>query len=94
MRIRVPDPFDLALEPQLGPLLLLEVASALAINALRAHHVQLQGDPAPDEFDEAAAAHVVVTHCHRLLRALLPYRRRVIERLAHDHAAWFEADAE
>lgn len=94
MKLRVPDPCDLALEPQLGPLLLLEVTAVLAINALRAHHVQIEGDPSPDEFDEAAAARVVVTHCHRLLRALLPYRRRVLERLEHDHAAWFEADDE
>lgn len=94
MKLRVPDPCDLALEPQLGPLVLLEIAAVVAANALRAHHVQIQGDPSPSEFDEAAAARVILAAAHRLLRAIHAYRRRVRQRLDHDHAAWFAEDDE
>jgi hypothetical protein len=94
VKLRVPDPCDLALEPQLGPLVLLEVAAAVAANALRGHHVQIQGDPSPDEFDEAAAARVILAATHRLLPAIHAYRRRVLERLDNDQAAWFGEDDE
>jgi hypothetical protein len=89
VKLRVPDPCNLALEPQLGPLVLLEIAAVVAANALRAHHVQIQGDPSPDEFDEAAAARVIVARTYRMLRAIHAYRRRVLERLENDQAAWF-----
>ena len=44
MKTRVPSSCDLVLEPQLGPLLVLEIAAAIARNALRGQHVQIQGD--------------------------------------------------
>ena len=94
MKLRVPDPCDLALEPQLGPLLLLEIAAVLAVNTLRARHVPIVADPAPDEVDDAAAARRVVTECHRLLRAIYAYRRPLLVRLERDQAAWFDADDE
>jgi hypothetical protein len=92
VKLRVPSPCDLALEPQLGSLLLLETSAVVAASALQAHHLQVQGDPSPGEFDEAAAARVVVTHCHQLLRAIHAYRHRVLDRLEHDQAIWFNAD--
>lgn len=94
MTLHVPDPCDLALEPQLGPLVLLEIAIVVAANALRARHVQIEGDPSPGEFDEAADARVVVVQCHRLLRVIHAYRRRVVDRLEGDQNGWFEADDE
>jgi hypothetical protein len=90
----VPSPCDLALEPQLGSLLLLEVSAVVAANALQAHHIQIHGDPSPDEFDEASAARVVVTSCRQLLREIHAYSHRVTARLEHDQAAWFDADDE
>lgn len=42
--LRVPSPCDLYAEPPLGPLLLLDLAAAVAANALRAHHVAIAGD--------------------------------------------------
>jgi hypothetical protein len=92
--LRVPDPFDLAIEPQLGPLALLELAAAVAVNALRAYHVQIHGDPMHDELDEATAARRIVSHCNLVLRAIQPYRRHVLERLERDQASWFESDDE
>jgi hypothetical protein len=89
---RVPDPGDLALEPQLGPLLLLEIAAALVASALRARHLPIAGDPAPDELADEAAARRVVLQSHRLLRAVRAYRRPILDRLARDQAAWFDPD--
>ncbi len=94
MKLRVPSSCDLALEPQLGSLLLLEISAVIAANALQAHHIQIQGDPSPAEFDEASAARVVVTRCHQLLRAIHPYRHRVLARLEHDQSTWLDADDE
>jgi hypothetical protein len=48
----LPAPSDLHAEPPLGPLLLLDLAAAVAGNALRAHHVAIQGDFFLDETDE------------------------------------------
>lgn len=94
MKLRVPHPGDLALEPQLGPLLLVEIAAALTVNALRARHLPIVGDPAPDELHDEAAARRVVTQCHRLFRAVHAYRRPILDRLERDQAAWFDDDHE
>jgi hypothetical protein len=94
VKLRVPSSCDLALEPQLGSLLLLEISAVVATGALQAHHIQIHGDPSPGEFDEASDARIVVTRCHQLLRAIHAYRHRVIDRLEHDHAAWFDDDDE
>lgn len=92
MRLRVPDSCDLALEPQLGSLLLLELAVVVAVNALRAHHIQILGDPSPTEFDEATDARVIVASGHQLLRAIYTYRHRVHVRLEHDQQAFDDVD--
>ena len=42
--VRVPAPSDLHIEPPLGPLLVLDLAAAVAANALRAHHVAIESD--------------------------------------------------
>ena len=54
--VRLPAPSDLHAEPPLGPLLLLALAAAVTGNALRAHHVAIEGDCFPGETDEVIAA--------------------------------------
>lgn len=85
VRVRVPPSCDLVLEPQLGPLVLLEIAAVVASNALRGHHVQIEGHPY-HETDEVAAARTVARHCEALRCAIRDYRRLVIERLRADQA--------
>jgi len=57
--VRLPAPSDLPL----GPLLLLELAAAVAANALRAHHVAIEGDFFPGETDEVTTARVLAREC-------------------------------
>jgi hypothetical protein len=83
----VPSPSDLHAEPPLGPLLLLDLAAAVAGNALRAHHVAIQGDFFLDEAEEATAARVLAHACDQLGQILHEYRRRVLARLAEQRRA-------
>ena len=85
--VRLPAPSDLRAEPPLGPLLLLDLAAAVAGNALRAHHVAIQGDFFLDETDEATAARVLAHACDQLGQLLHEYRRRVLARLAEQRRA-------
>jgi hypothetical protein len=85
--VRVPSPCDLHAEPPLGPLLLLDLAAAVAASALRAHHVAIQGDFLLDETDEATAARVLAHACDQLAQILADYRRRVLARLAAERRA-------
>jgi hypothetical protein len=82
--VRVPSPCDLHAEPPLGPLRVLELAAAVAANALRAHHVAIQGDCFLDETDEVTAARVLAHACDQLGQILDDYRRRVVARLARE----------
>ena len=82
--VRVPSPCDLYAEPPLGPLRVLELAAAVAANALRAHHVAIQGDFFLDETDEATAARVLADACDQLGQILHDYRRRALARLARE----------
>ena len=66
--VRLPSPSDLHAEPPLGPLLLLDLAAAVAANALRAHHVAVAGDVFPDETDEVTAARILAHACDQLGR--------------------------
>jgi hypothetical protein len=84
---RVPSPCDLHAEPPLGPLLLLDLAATVAANALRAHHVAIEGDSFPGETDEVTAARVLAHACHQLRQILDDYRRRVRARLAAERRA-------
>lgn len=86
--VRVPDSCDLVLEPQLGPLVLLEIAAVLTANALRGQHVQIEGDPFHDESDEVAAARSLARDCDLLRRALRQYRCLVLERLRQEQSDW------
>jgi hypothetical protein len=52
----VPSPSDLHAEPPLGPLLLLDLAAAVAANALRAHHVSIEGGARSSMLAAAASA--------------------------------------
>jgi hypothetical protein len=85
--VRLPAPSDLHAEPPLGPLLLLDLAAAVAANALRAHHVAIEGD-FPGETDEVTAARVLAHACDQLGQILDDYRRRVLARLAQERRAW------
>jgi hypothetical protein len=85
--IRVPSPCDLHAEPPLGPLRLLELAAAVAANALRAHHVAIQGDFFLDETDQVTAARTLAHACDLLGQILDDYRRRVVARLARERRA-------
>ena len=84
---RVPSPSDLHDEPPLGPLLLLDLAAAVAANAHRAHHVSIEGDSFPGETDEVTAARVLAHACDQLRQILDDCRRRVQARLAEQHRA-------
>ena len=84
MKARVPPPCDLVLEPQLGPLLVLEIAAAVAQNSLRGQHVQIQGDYFHDESDEVTAARALASHCNLLRQRLRTYRRLVLARLRRE----------
>jgi len=57
-------------ELPLGSLLLLELAAAVAGNALRAHHVAIQGDFFLDETVEVTAARVLAHACDQLAQTL------------------------
>jgi hypothetical protein len=85
--VRLPAPSDLHAEPPLGPLLLLELAAAVAGNALRAHHVAIQGDFFLDETAENTAARVLAHACDQLAQIVDDYRRRVLVRLARERRA-------
>jgi hypothetical protein len=85
--VRVPSSCDLHAEPPLGPLRVLELAAAVAANALRAHHVAIQGDFLLDETDEVTAARVLAHACDQLGHILDGYRRRALARLARERRA-------
>ncbi|MBE7449571.1 MAG: hypothetical protein HS111_11940 [Kofleriaceae bacterium] len=87
-RVRLPSPADLHQEPPLGPLLLLELAAAVAANALRAQHVAIEGDHHPAETAEITTARVLARECDLLRDTLHDYRRRVLARLDHERRAW------
>lgn len=87
MKARVPPPGDLVLEPHLGPLLL-EIAAAVAGNALRGQHVQIQGDYFRDESDEVTAARALAGHCNLLRACLREYRRLVLARFRREQEDW------
>ena len=86
--IFLPAPSDLHVEPPLGPLLLLELAAAVAANALRARHVAVEGDFFPGETDEVTTARVLARECDDLVETLNDYRRRVLARLARERSEW------
>ncbi len=86
--VHLPAPSDLHVEPPLGPLLLLELAAAVAANALRARHVAIEGDFYPDETDEVTTARVLARECDELVATLNDYRRRVLTRLARERSEW------
>jgi hypothetical protein len=88
MKIRIPPPADLFAMPALGPLLVLDLAVALAVNALRAQHIEITGDFEPGEPDFVTTARVLAAECKLLRETLQRFRRRVLARLAADQAAW------
>lgn len=86
--VRLPTSCDLHVEPPLGPLLLLELAAAVAANALRARHVAVEGDFYPGETDEVTTARILARECDELVETLTDYRRRVLARLARERSEW------
>ncbi|HEV2009731.1 MAG TPA: hypothetical protein VGS17_01715 [Candidatus Limnocylindria bacterium] len=88
MKVRLPAPSDLYVEPALGPLVLLDLAAAVAANALRAQHVEIEGDFFPGETDEITTARVLARECDMLRDTLNEFRRRVLARLARERSDW------
>lgn len=86
-RAEIPDVVDLVLDPELAPLVLLDAAAHVLIQALvaanpemlcRAERPSALRDPA------AIAAYRVVAACRDLHDALDAYRARVNDRRPHD----------
>lgn len=88
MKVRLPPPSDLQALPALGPLLLLDLAAAVAANALRAQHVAIEGDFYPGESAEATTARVLASECDMLRDTLNEFRRRLYARLARERDEW------
>lgn len=88
IRVRLPGSIDLYAAPALGALAVLDVAAAIAANALRAQHVAIEGDFHPGETDIETTARVLATECEMLRDTLRRYRRRVLEELAAARTAW------
>ena len=88
LRVRVPPLSDLHQEPPLGSLLLLELAAVVACRALRARHVQLEGDVFPGEAEEVSVARDLVADCATLRTTLRRYRRLVVARLVRERQSW------
>jgi hypothetical protein len=85
---RVPPPCDLVLEPQLAPLLVLEMAAALTRNALRGQYIQIRGDHLRDETEEVIYARALARQCDLLRTMLRDYRRLVLDRLRLAQTEW------
>jgi hypothetical protein len=88
MKVRVPPPSDLYAAPALAALAVLELAAATAATALRAQHLEIEGDFHPGETDIVTTARVLATECEMLCNTLRHYRRRVLEELAAARTAW------
>ena len=88
MKVRMPAPSDLYALPALGPLLVLDFAAAVAATALRAQHIEIEGDFYPGETDEVTIARVLASECDMLRDTLNEFRRRVLARLARDRDEW------
>jgi hypothetical protein len=88
MKVRIPPPADLYAVPALGPLLVLDFAAAVAATALRAQHIEIEGDFFPGETDEVSIARVLARECDMLRDTLKEFRRRVVARLARDRDEW------
>ena len=71
--IRMPSPADLHVAPSLGPLLLLELAAAVTVNALCANHVVVEVGFISGETDEVAPARSLVHACNQLVQLLNDY---------------------
>jgi len=88
MKVRIPPPSDLYALPALTPLLVLDFAAAVAATALRAQHIEIEGDFHPDETDEVTIARVLACECDMLRDTLGEFRRRVLARLARERDDW------
>ena len=88
MKVRVPKPEDLNALPALGPLHVLELAAAIVQNALRAQHIQLEGDFFPGEPDDVTTARVLERECAMIRDTVHHFRRRVLARLARERGEW------
>jgi hypothetical protein len=87
-RVRLPGPDDLAAEPPLAAVYLLEVAAIIAATALRAWHPAVVGSFCPPEDAEISSARVLFNECAHLCETLDDYRRLVKSRLARQRDDW------
>jgi hypothetical protein len=66
----------------------LEIAAAVTANALRARHVQIEGDFFDGEAAEVTTARILAYECDMLCDALSDYCRLVLARLARERDDW------
>ena len=86
MRIPLPQPKDLAAQPVLGAISILEVALVLTADALRPGLDPPWADPRGDPDDEdSITARVLAHECLHLRRLLASYRRRLRANLRRSH---------
>jgi hypothetical protein len=88
IRIRIPSVDDLAAEPHLTSLTILEIALELTIGSLRATHPAVQGHFHPGEDAEITMGRVIHNECGHLQEELSDYRRRVIGRIRRRNHDW------
>jgi hypothetical protein len=78
MRIPLPLPKDLAAQPVLGAIGILEVALVLTADALRSGLDPTWAHPhSEDEDENSITARVLAQECHHLRRLLAAHRRRL-----------------
>jgi hypothetical protein len=82
MRIPLPTPKDLAEQPLLAALSLLEVTLVLTADALRPGHSPPWAAPCDEEEADSITARVLAHECLHLRRLLATYRRRLRAHLA------------
>jgi hypothetical protein len=86
MRIPLPVPKDLAAQPVLGAISILEVALVLTADALRPDPEPTWTDPYGEQDDrDPITAHVLAQECLHLRRLLATYRRRLRAHLRRAH---------
>jgi hypothetical protein len=85
MSTSVPNPGDLAAEPLLAALAVLDFALLVVARTVRAAHPEVDRCPRPADSAALAAARQLVDDCDLALRTLDAYRDHVYARLRHPH---------
>lgn len=87
-RLSIPAATELGAEPQLAPLLVLELAIDLVISSVRAALPDVEADFHPGESGEITTGRILIDECGLLREDLDDYRRRVVARLRRQQGDW------